>query len=391
MPFIKFSKSNINNQAISDVKNILKSGWLTHGKFTKKFENEIKKFTGAKYCTLVSSCTAALHLSCLALNLKKDDEVIVPSMTHTATAHAVEYTGAKAVFADIDIETGNIDILSIKKLINRKTKAIIVVHMAGRSSEIIEVLKICKKHKLVLLEDTCETIGAKYNNKFAGTFGLFSSISFYQSHHISSVEGGMILTNDNYYADIIRSMRANGWLREVTNKKNKKKIINKYKSIDKSFMFPYIGFNFKPTDMSAALLNNQISKLNNFIKIRTKAAKELIRNLMRYRNYLILPTINKNIKNSWFTFPIVVKKNSKFTKNQLVNYLSKNKIANRPIIAGNIAEQPFLNKFKFKKTDLSNSEIVMNSGFFIGLHHKLSENKVKKIVSLFDKFLKKKI
>ena len=107
--------------------------------------------------------------------------------------------------------------------------------------------------------------------------------------------------------------------------------------------------------MSAALLNNQISKLNNFIKIRTKAAKELIRNLMRYKNYLILPTINKNIKNSWFTFPIVVKKNSKFTKNQLVEYLSKNKIANRPIIAGNIAEQPFLNKFKFKKTDLSNS------------------------------------
>ena len=112
---IKFSVANINNKLINDVNSVLKSGWLTHGRFTEKFESEIKKFTGSKYCTLVSSCTAALHLSCLALKLKKGDEVIVPAMTHTATAHAVEYTGAKTIFADIDIESGNINISSLRK------------------------------------------------------------------------------------------------------------------------------------------------------------------------------------------------------------------------------------------------------------------------------------
>ena len=387
----------------NDVVNLLRTltkGWPTIGTEVKKVEVKIQKLLKTKNAIMLNSGGSANYLMLYLLQspyakkqhkLKRGDEILTPAVTWSTTVGPIIQNNFVPVLLDVNLSTYDLNVKLIEKSITKKTKAIMIVHPLGHVCDMEKIIKICKKHKLVLLEDTCETIGAKYNNKFAGTFGLFSSISFYQSHHISSVEGGMILTNDNYYADIIRSMRANGWLREVTNKKNKKKIINKYKSIDKSFMFPYIGFNFKPTDMSAALLNNQISKLNNFIKIRTKAAKELIRNLMRYRNYLILPTINKNIKNSWFTFPIVVKKNSKFTKNQLVNYLSKNKIANRPIIAGNIAEQPFLNKFKFKKTDLSNSEIVMNSGFFIGLHHKLSENKVKKIVSLFDKFLKKKI
>ena len=387
----------------NDVVNLLRTltkGWPTIGTEVKKVEVKIQKLLKTKNAIMLNSGGSANYLMLYLLQspyakkqhkLKRGDEILTPAVTWSTTVGPIIQNNFVPVLLDVNLSTYDLNVKLIEKSITKKTKAIMIVHPLGHVCDMEKIIKICKKHKLILLEDTCETIGAKYNNKFAGTFGLFSSISFYQSHHISSVEGGMILTNDNYYADIIRSMRANGWLREVTNKKNKKKIINKYKSIDKSFMFPYIGFNFKPTDMSAALLNNQISKLNNFIKIRTKAAKELIRNLMRYRNYLILPTINKNIKNSWFTFPIVVKKNSKFTKNQLVKYLSKNQIANRPIIAGNIAEQPFLNKFKFKKTDLSNSEIVMNSGFFIGLHHKLSENKVKKIVSVFDKFLKKKI
>ena len=387
----------------NDVVNLLRTltkGWPTIGTEVKKVEVKIQKLLKTKNAIMLNSGGSANYLMLYLLQspyakkqhkLKRGDEILTPAVTWSTTVGPIIQNNFIPVLLDVNLSTYDLNVKLIEKSITKKTKAIMIVHPLGHVCDMEKIIKICKKHKLILLEDTCETIGAKYNNKFAGTFGLFSSISFYQSHHISSVEGGMILTNDNYYADIIRSMRANGWLREVTNKKNKKKIINKYKSIDKSFMFPYIGFNFKPTDMSAALLNNQISKLNNFIKIRTKAAKELIRNLMRYRNYLILPTINKNIKNSWFTFPIVVKKNSKFTKNQLVKYLSKNQIANRPIIAGNIAEQPFLNKFKFKKTDLSNSEIVMNSGFFIGLHHKLSENKVKKIVSVFDKFLKKKI
>ncbi len=387
----------------NDVINLLKTlirGWPTIGNEVKKVELKIQKLLRTKNAIMLNSGGSANYLMLYLLQspyakkehrLKSGDEILTPAVTWSTTVGPIIQNNFVPVLLDVNLSTYDINADLIERSITKKTKAIMIVHPLGHVCNMKKIVSICKKHKLVLLEDTCETIGAKYNNKSAGTFGLFSSISFYQSHHISSVEGGMILTNDNYYADIIRSMRANGWLREITNKKSRKKIINNNKSIDKSFMFPYIGFNFKPTDMSAALLNNQISKLNNFIKIRTKAAKLLITNLIKYNNFLILPSIHKNIKNSWFTFPIVVKKNSKFTKNQLVDYLNKNNIANRPIIAGNIAEQPFLKKFKFKKTDLSNSKIVMNSGFFIGLHHKLNKNKVKKIILVFDKFLKSKI
>ena len=264
-----------------------------------------------------------------------------------------------------------------------------IVHPLGHVCDMTKILKLCNKYNLVLIEDNCESIGAKFKNKFSGTFGKFASISMYQSHHISSVEGGMILTNDDYYADIFRSMRANGWLREVKNKKLRLKFISKNKNIENSFMFPYIGFNFKPTDMSAALVSRQIDKLDSFISIRTKAAVEIIKKLKKYENYLILPSILKDVKNSWFTFPIVVKNNKKFNKKHLVEFLSKNKIANRPIIAGNIADQPFLKRFKFKKTNLKNSELVMRNGFFIGLNHKLDKNNLKYIVNTFDNFFKK--
>ena len=144
---IKFSIPNISNNDIKLVGKILKSGWLTHGKYSSLFEKEFNKFTKIKYAVSVSSCTAGLHLSCLASNFKKSDEVIVPALTHTATAHAVEYTGAKAVFADVEFPSGNITLNEIKKKITKKTKGIIVVHMAGYPCEIKKISDFCKKKK----------------------------------------------------------------------------------------------------------------------------------------------------------------------------------------------------------------------------------------------------
>ncbi len=323
--------------------------------------------------------------------LKPGDEVLTPAVTWSTTVSPIIQNNLVPVFVDVNLSTYDINVDLMEKAITKKTRAIMLVHPLGHVCDMEKINKLCKKYNLLLIEDNCESIGAKYKSKFSGTFGKFSSVSLYQSHHISSVEGGLILTNDNYYADILRSMRANGWLREVTNPKIKKRFILENKKIDQSFMFPYIGFNFKPTDMAAALVLNQIDKLNNFISIRTNAAKKLILGLDKYKDYLILPKNIKNIKNSWFTFPITVKPNSKFKKKDLVDYLSKKKIANRPVIAGNIADQPFLKKFNFKKTELVNSSLIMSSGFFIGLNHKLDDKNIKYILSVFNSFFKNKI
>ena len=179
MKEIKFSKANISNKDYKTVINILKSGWLTHGKYSTLFEKKFSEFTKIRYSVSVSSCTAGLHLSCLASNFKKGDEVIVPAMTHTATAHAVEYTGAKAIFADVEFPSGNLTLSEIKKKITYKTKGVIVVHMAGYPCNMREIYKYCKSKKLVLLEDCAHALGTSFKNKHAGSYGKSGSFSFY--------------------------------------------------------------------------------------------------------------------------------------------------------------------------------------------------------------------
>ena len=378
----------------------LTRGWPTIGKEVLKVEKKIEKLLKIKNAVMLNSGGSANFLILYLLTsvyakkndkLNPGDEVLTPSVTWSTTVSPIIQNNLVPVLVDVNLSTYDINVELMEKSITKKTKAIMLVHPLGHVCNMGKILKICKKYNLLLIEDNCESIGAKFKNKFSGTFGKFSSISMYQSHHISSVEGGLVLTNDNYYADILRSMRANGWLREVTNKKTKKKFILENKNIDQSFMFPYIGFNFKPTDMAAAFVLNQIDKLNHFISIRSKAAINLILGLKKYSDYLILPQNIKDVKNSWFTFPITVKPNKKFTKKDIVQFLTQKKIANRPIIAGNIADQPFLKKFKFKKTTLYNSKLIMNSGFFIGLNHKLDKKNIRYILSVFDAFFKKKI
>jgi len=385
-------------QDIINCLNTLTRGWPTIGKEVLNVEKKIQKLLKIKNAIMLNSGGSAnfliLYLLCSVYAKKKDklnkgDEVITPAVTWSTTVSSIIQNNLVPVLVDVNLPTYDINVELMEKAITKKTKAIMLVHPLGHVCNMEKIIRICKKYNLLLIEDNCESIGAKFKDKFAGTFGKFSSISMYQSHHISSVEGGMVLTNDDFYADILRSMRANGWLREVRNKKTKKEFILKNKNIDESFMFPYIGFNFKPTDMAAALVSNQIDKLDSFISIRSKAANNLINKLKKYENYLILPTTTKNVKNSWFTFPITVKPNKKFNKKKLVDFLSKNKIANRPIIAGNIADQPFLKKFKFKKTTLKNSKLVMDSGFFIGLNHKLGKKNINYIGSVFDNFFKR--
>ena len=300
MKEIKFSKINISQKDINLVGKIIKSGWLTHGKFTTKFENEFKKFTKSKYAVSVSSCTAGLHLSCLASGFKKGDEVIVPAQTHTATAHAIEYTGAKAVFADVNKVTGNISLKDIKKNYTKKTKGVIIVHMAGYPCDLTKIIKFCKKKKLVLLEDCAHAVGTKYKKKHVGNYGMTGSFSFYPTKQITTGEGGMVITNDKKTFDKIKKLKAFGIDRDIKDRKKQG-----------DYDVKFLGYNYRMTDFQAALGISQILNYKKNLKMRHLLVKRYLSNLSKIKNIECMPYSNDC---SYFIFQVFCKNRDKILK-----------------------------------------------------------------------------
>tara|TARA_B100001250_G_C19795816_1_gene788661 strand:- start:912 stop:2024 length:1113 start_codon:yes stop_codon:yes gene_type:complete len=297
---IKFSISNIKNNDTQIVKTILKNGWLTHGKYTSLFEREFSKFTGSKYSVSLSSCTAGLHLSCLASNFKKGDEVIIPAQTHTATAHAVEYTGATAIFADVDFLTGNLKLEEIKKKITSKTKGIIVVHMAGYPCEIEKIRKFCDKKKIVLLEDCAHALGTYKNKKHVGNFGKSGSFSFYPTKQITTGEGGMLITNDANFYHKVKKLKSFGIDKDIKHRKR-----------PGDYDVKELGYNYRMTDFQAALGYRQLIEYKKNLKRRHEIALRYLKNLFNVKELKLMP-YSKNC--SFFVFQIFSKKRDNIIK-----------------------------------------------------------------------------
>ena len=305
MKEIKFSISNISNQDNKVIQKILKSGWLTHGKYTRLFEKEFCKFTKAKYAVSVSSCTAGLHLSCIAAGFKKGDEVIVPAQTHTATAHAVEYTGAKVIFVDVESLTGNIDTEKILKKITKKTKGIIIVHMAGYPCNVQRILKICKKKNLKLIEDCAHGLGTYVKKKHVGNYGKSGSFSFYPTKQITTGEGGAVITNDKNFYYKIKKLKAFGIDKDIKDRKKQG-----------DYDVKSLGFNYRMTDFQAALGFNQVKNNTiNFLNLRNKKNK----NLKFGFNFIIIP---ENL-NQLLEIPNLISSiNNKVNNGNGVNFLT---------------------------------------------------------------------
>jgi CDP-6-deoxy-D-xylo-4-hexulose-3-dehydrase len=238
-----------------------------------------------------------------------------------------------------------------------------VVHVLGNSSEISNISKLCKKNKIFLIEDTCESLGSKYNNKFLGTFGDFGTYSFYYSHQITSGEGGMIVCNNKNDYEIIHSLRAHGWDRGIRgNKKN-----------FPTFNFINSGFNLRPTDVAAAIGLSQFKRLNKFKKIRDENKKIIINaliNAKQWNDQFSFFNEVKNLEPSWFGFPMLLNKKFAHKKNKFLEYLRKNGIETRPILSGNFMNQQSIKLYGFnnQKRIFKNSQIIEDLGFFIGLH-----------------------
>ena len=363
---------------------------LTMGKKTEKFENFFSKRIGAKYSLMVNSGSSAnlMVFFCLTNILKKNkvergSECIIPAVCWSTTLWPILQSGLKPVFVDVDINNFCIDYSSLKKKVTRKTKVIILVNVLGNCPELNKIKRFAKKKKIYLIEDNCESLGSKYNNKFLGTHGDFGTFSFYYSHQVTAGEGGMIVCKSKNDYKILKSLRAHGWDREF----KKQKI--------KGFNFINEGFNVRPLEISAAIGMNQFKRLKTMMQIRSKNRDMIIENLKKSINWndqfnFFNPT--KNLKPSWFGLPLMINKKKKFNKKNYLEFLNKNNVETRPIISGNFTNQPAvkIHKIKFNKKDLPNSQKIEEKGFFIGLPTELlnlSElNKLTKYLLCIDNF-----
>ena len=276
---IPIAKPIIGRDVRRAVNEVLRSGNLTQGPEVLAFEREFSLLVNERECVAVNSGTSALHIALLSLGIGVGDEVIVPSFTFAATANSVALTGAKPVFVDIDIKTYNIDPNLIEKAITPNTKAIFLTHVLGINGLTDELLDICEKNNILLIEDVCESHGAKHNGRKVGTFGFASNFSYYYAHHMTTIEGGMVSTNDSNFYESIRMMRSHGLLRESTDLEFKSEQQLKHPDLNKEFIFMSIGHNMRPTEINGILGIEQLTKLSHNVQVRNSNFEIFLSNL----------------------------------------------------------------------------------------------------------------
>ena len=372
---------------------VLKSKQITMSKHTENFEKNFAKCVGSKFALMVNSGSSANLIALFtSINpmhkkpLKRGDEVIIPAICWSTSLWPIIQAGLKPVFVDVDMDTLNISVEELNNKITKKTKAIMCVHILGLSSDMWAIKRICTERKLILFEDTCESLGSRFNNKDLGTFGNYGTYSFYYSHQITSGEGGMVVFNDKISYNIGKSLRSHGWSRGTSFHNEYAK---KYKNLNNKFLFINSGFNLRPTDVQAAIANNQLKRLNKFKFIRNQNRNKIIasiKNSKNWKNQFNFINPKKNISPSWFGLPILLNEKYKNKLEKFLKFLDFNGIENRPILSGNFTNQPANKLYKLlnKKNTFPNADLIQKTGFFLGLH-------TKKISNIETKYLSEKL
>ena len=378
--FITFGKPCYDKNDIKLVNEILKSKWIGTGKKTLEFENNFSNYKNVKYSLALNSCTAALHLSLLSLNIKKGDEVITTPLTFCSTINSILHVGAIPVLADIDENTLNIDPKKILKKINKKTKAIIVVHFAGLSCDMDEILKISKKHSIKVIEDCAHAIETKYKNKQAGTLGDTGCFSFYSTKNITTSEGGMLTTKNKKLADRVKKLRLHGLSRDAWKRYSN---VGKYKTYD--IFEP--GFKYNLTNMNAALGINQLKKIN-FLWKKRKKIWDFYNSNLSDLPIKLPPKIPKGYKHAYHLYTIIIDKSkTNKSREEAINYLQKNRIGIGIHYNSIQSFKYYKNKIKFSNAELKVSDLICKNIFSIPIYPDLKKKDqiyvIKKIKDFF--------
>ncbi len=366
-----------------------KEFWLTSGRFTAQFEREFAQFIGVKYCSLVNSGSSANLLAFMALTslklgekrIKPGDEVITVAAGFPTTIAPIIQYGAVPVFVDITLPGYNIDCSQLEKALSDKTEAVMLAHTLGNPFDVKKVKEFCEKHDLWLIEDNCDSLGSKYNDKYTGTFGHIATSSFYPPHHITMGEGGAVYTNDEQLKKNINSFR--DWGRDCACPSGKDNVCGKRFQrqlgelpfgYDHKYTYSHFGYNLKATDMQAAIGCAQLEKLPGFIEARKKNWQKIRKELDDLKNVFILPEATENSDPSWFGFLLTVKENAGFTRDEIVKHLESKGIQTRMLFAGNMVKHPCFDEMRKTKNgyrvagDLKNTDIIMQRSFWVGVY-----------------------
>ena len=377
--------------------------WLTEGRFSEQFAEKIAEFLDVEHVLLTNSGSSANLLAFSALTsetlgdkrLKAGDEVISVAAGFPATVTPIIQYGLIPVFVDVQIPTYNIDVTKIRQAITPKTRCIFIAHTLGNSFDIDAVMEIANEFDLWVIEDNCDAFGTKYNGKYTGTYGHLSTISFYPAHHITTGEGGAIITNDPQLANLVRAFR--DWGRDcycaggennTCGKRFSQVFGNLPLGYDHKYVYSEIGYNLKMTDIQAAIGAAQIDKLPSFCEQRKKNFKKYIDIFKKYEEYFILPEATQKSDPAWFSFIITVRKDAPFKRDDITRFLNDKLIETRNLFAGNIIKQPaFVGKNFRISENLDNTDIIMDDTFFLGTYPGLTDEMFVYVEEVLAKFI----
>lgn len=351
-------------QAIIEVVN---SNMFTMGLRVEAFEEKFAKHFGMKYAVMANSGSSANLIAIASLfykrenPLKRGDEVIVPCISWATTFHPLQQYGLKMKFVDVDLNTLNIDVQELKKAITKKTKMVVAVSILGNPCQFDEIKKLCEDNNIILFEDNCESMGAKLDGRYTGTFGLVNTFSTFFSHHISTMEGGLALTNDKEIFNLLKSMRNHGWTRG----QDEDSPIYEKRNDDfyEAYRFILPGYNVRPGELHGAIGSKQLDKLDEFIKIRRNNAKHFVELFKDDERFIIQRETGES---SWFCFTMIINPAWKVDRMKVLQKLKDASIEHRIITGGNILRHDVIKHYDYELTKSTNADIAHSNGFFVG-------------------------
>jgi CDP-6-deoxy-D-xylo-4-hexulose-3-dehydrase len=374
----KLASSTWDEKELKAIQSVIDKDMFTMGECVKQFEEDFSKYLNTKFCVMTSSGSTANLIATAALfytknpKLKRGDEVIVPAVSWSTTYFPLHQYGLKLKFVDIDIETLNYDLKALKSAISDKTKMIMIVNLLGNPNDFDSINEMIKEKEIILIEDNCESMGAEYKGKQAGTFGIMGTFSTFYSHHMATMEGGFVTTDDEELYHILLSLRAHGWTRNLPKENH---VSNKSDNwFQESFRFVLPGYNVRPLEMSGAIGVEQLKKLPSFIENRRKNAKLFVELFQNHPDFIIQRDIDKS---SWFGFSFIIKQDSKLKRKEVVEKLQSNGIECRPIVTGNFTQNEVMKYLEYEiHSELKNAKYLHENGFFVGNHQVSIEKEI---------------